>query len=208
MDFIIFVFWFVVIQLDVSDFTQDCCKRFIWWSRTRWDIPYNLKWDVQVDSVVKKANSRLFMLRTLKRFGFTSEELSVVYSGYVRPILEYADVVWHSSITASQTHEIEATQKRACRIILGRNYTSYEKALEKCKLNTLSGRREEHCLRFAEGLSKSTRTSSLVPPTRGECHSRLLRNNRMVTQLPARTNRFQNSPVPFYVNLLNKQVLG
>ena len=131
-----------------------------------------------MDSTLKKANSRLFMLRTLKRFGFTKDELSVVYSGYVRPILEYADVVWHSSVSATQSQQIESTQKRACRIILGRKYTSYEDALSICKFDTLSGRREGHCLRFAEGLSKSKRTSSLIPPTRGECHGRFLRNNR------------------------------
>ena len=33
------------------------------------------------------------MLPTLKRFDFSSEELCVVYSGYIRPIYEYTDVL-------------------------------------------------------------------------------------------------------------------
>ena len=75
--------------------------------------------------MLKKANQRLFMLRTLKRFGFSSDELRVVYGGYVRPILKYADVVWHSSITFKQSRDTESIQRRACRIILGNSYESY-----------------------------------------------------------------------------------
>ena len=75
--------------------------------------------------MLKKANKRLFMLRTLKRFGFSSDEFCVVYGGYVRPILEYADVVWHSSITFKQSRDIESIQRRACHIILGNSYESY-----------------------------------------------------------------------------------
>ena len=52
----------------------------------------SLKWNTQVHNMLKKANKRLFMLPTLKRFGFSSDELRVVYGGYVRPIIEYADV--------------------------------------------------------------------------------------------------------------------
>ena len=138
----------------------------------------DLKWNVQVDKMLTKANSRLFLLRTLKRFGFSPEELRVAYSGYVRPILEYADVVWHSSLTAKQCNDIEAIQRRACRTILGRQYFNYNDALDQCNFDTLSGRRENHSRRFAEGLSQNNRTSALIPPTREECHGRSMRNSK------------------------------
>ena len=164
----------------------------------------DLKWNVQVDKMLTKANSRLFLLRTLKRFGFTPEELKVAYSGYIRPILEYADVVWHSGLTARQCNEIEAIQKRACRTILGRQYLSYVDALETCNFDTLSDRRENHCLRFAEGLSQTKRTSGLIPPTREECHGRFLRSRKKYSAPRARTERYKNSPVPFFISLLNQ----
>ena len=85
------------------------------------------------------------MLRTLKHFGFSSEELCVVYGGYVRPILEYADVVWHSTISVKQSRDLESIQKRACRTILGNKYESYDDALDSCHFDTLSERREKHC---------------------------------------------------------------
>ena len=118
------------------------------------------------------------MLRTLKRAGFDRNELQIVYGGYVRPVLEYADVVWHSSITSKQSNGIESIQKRACMTILGKSYISHNAALETCQLGSLSERREEHCRRFAEGLPHNERTQSLLPPSRYESHGLYLRNKK------------------------------
>ena len=52
------------------------------------------KWQTQVDVMLKKANKSFFMLRSLNRFGFDQDKLTVVYKSYVRPVIEYADVVW------------------------------------------------------------------------------------------------------------------
>ena len=52
--------------------------------------------------MLKKATKRLFMLRTLKRFGFSSDELHVVYGGYVRPILEYVLCGIQASLSNNQ----------------------------------------------------------------------------------------------------------
>ena len=76
----------------------------------------DLKWDTQVN---KNAAKRLFMLLSLKRFGFNKSEVVTVYKGYIRPLLEYSDVIWHLSLTSNQTHQLERVQKRALRIILG-----------------------------------------------------------------------------------------
>ena len=46
----------------------------------------------------------------------------VVFNGEVRTILEYVDVIWHSSITGQQSHTIESIHKRACKTISGNNY--------------------------------------------------------------------------------------
>ena len=127
-----------------------------------------------------------------------------MYKGYVRPILEYADVTWHSSLTTNQTKSLEQLQRRACRIILGQRFTSYAEAVQACDLERLSDRREDHCRRLAEGLADSDRTKDLLPPSRQSAHGRNLRNAHKFTQLRFRTSRFQNSPIPYFVNLLNK----
>ena len=33
------------------------------------------------------------------KFGLDKQEVSAVYQGYIRPLLEYADVVWHPGLT-------------------------------------------------------------------------------------------------------------
>ena len=119
----------------------------------------------------------------LKRFGFKKDELITVYKGYIRPLLEYADVVWNSSLTLKQTKTIEQVQRRACRIVLDHNFLSYNKALRDCKIESLVTRREDHCLKFAEGLADTERTKNLLPPTRLESHSRNLRNAHKISQL-------------------------
>ena len=151
-----------------------------------------------------RANRRLFMLRSLKKFGFDQSELTIVLKSYLRPILEYASVVWHSSLTLKQNKDIERIQKRACRVILGHNYTSYDDAISSCNLDYLDVRREKLCLKFAEGLSSNYRTNHLIPPTRLERHGRNLRNASAISQVRIKTSRFGNSPVPYFINVLNK----
>ena len=48
----------------------------------------------------KNAAKRLFMLCSLKRFGFNKSELVTVYKGYIHPLLEYSDVTWNLSLTS------------------------------------------------------------------------------------------------------------
>ena len=167
-------------------------------------IQNDLKWNKNFLETSIKINRKLYMLRLLKRFGFTLPELVTVYKGYIRPLLEYADVVWHSSLTCQQSHQLEQLQRRACRIIMGCEFISYSDALQKCDLVTLSCRRRNHCQLFAERLSKSICTADLLPPTRHETHSRNLRNFHYITQLRIKTSRYKNSPIPHSIDLLNE----
>ena len=163
----------------------------------------DLKWQTQVDVMLKKANKRLFMLRALKRFGFDQDELTVVYKSYVRPVIEYADVVWHSGLTHKQAGDLERIQRRACRTILGSQFTTYTESIKQCNLERLSERRVDHCLKFAKGLVDNPRTSHLLPPTRISTHGRNLRNANKFSQPKIKTNRFKQSPIPYFVSLLN-----
>ncbi|KAI8513921.1 hypothetical protein Bbelb_082450 [Branchiostoma belcheri] len=65
-------------------------------------IQSDLKWNTQVDHMVKKGNQRLFFLRRLKTFGVTSDDLVTVYTSFVRPTCEYAVPVWQPGITQTQ----------------------------------------------------------------------------------------------------------
>ena len=120
-------------------------------------------------------------------------------------ILEYCDSTWHSSLPADQSKSLEQLQRRACRIVLGMNFTSHFEALSDCDLDSLYHRRAEHCLRFAEGLSKSSRKEKeLLQPIRRDVHGPNLRIADKLSQLFAKTSRFQNNPITYFISLLNE----
>ena len=143
------------------------------------------------------------MLRSVKKFGFDHDELLTVYRSFVRPIIEYGDVVWHSGLTTKQSNDLEKIQKRACKTILGIKYNSYREALDSCGLKSLHDRRDDHCRKFASRLVDNERTKHLMPPSRKSIHGRDLRNGSNFSQLRYKTKRFQQSPIPYFVNLLN-----
>ena len=123
----------------------------------------------------------------------------------VRPVIEYADVVWHSGLTYKQAGDLERIQRRACRTIPGHQFSTYTGAIKQCNLDRLSERRVDQCLKFARGLVDNPRTSHLLPPTRISTHGRNLRNANNFSQPKIKTNRFKQSPIPYFVSLLNKQ---
>ncbi|XP_019617826.1 PREDICTED: carbohydrate sulfotransferase 10-like [Branchiostoma belcheri] len=115
----------------------------------------DLKWNSHVDSVCTKANQRLYFLRKLKHFHLTTDDLLTVYTSYIRPILEYAAPVWHSGLPYKLSDGIEKVQRRALRVILGSEYTSYAAACSHLGLPTLSSRRRTLTETFAKSLLRS-----------------------------------------------------
>ena len=147
---------------------------------------------------------KLFMLRKLKRTGLNVEELVAVYRGYIRPILEYAVPVWHSGITSEQSSKIESIQKRVCRIILGKEYEHYSEALSRMGLESLYTRRISICTKFATQAHESAKFNHWFPQSK-RTHHMSLRFSRKVPDYKCRTKRFWNSPVPYFIRLLNNQ---
>ena len=87
-------------------------------------VSFDLKWSNHIGEVFKKANSRLYLLKLLKHFNLPSDDLVTIYSRFVRPTVEYAAPVWHPGITVHEDVVLERIQKRACRIIVGKDYTT------------------------------------------------------------------------------------
>jgi Domain of unknown function (DUF1891) len=71
-------------------------------------IDSNLRWNSHIDALAKRVNSRLYTLKQLKRSGLPEQDLLIFYTTVIRPVLEYANVVWHHSITVAQSDHIEA----------------------------------------------------------------------------------------------------
>ena len=168
-------------------------------------VSSDLKWSKHISEVLKKANSRLYLLKLLKHFNLPTDDLVTIYSGFVRPMAEYAAPVWHPGLTVHEDLALERIQKRACRIIVGKHYTTYQEALELCHLQALHDRRKQLCLGFFNSLLESEHFHSWVPPRRGTIHGRVLRNSDKLALQKFRTFRFQNSPLLYMTKLFNNQ---
>ena len=166
------------------------------------NVQSNLGWESQVNIMVTKGSRRLYMLGRLKRFGVPVEDLTSVYVGYVRPIVEYAAPVWHGSISKQQSQQIERIQKRACRTILGTQYTTYMEALNLTGLQSLDDRRTQLCYNFAQKCTVSDRYADWFP-LNNSTHSMRLRNTSTYHVPRYRTNRYGNSSIPYLSRLLN-----
>ena len=121
-------------------------------------ISEDLSWNVHIVHTVKKANKRLYALRTLKKSGLTIMQLVQVYCSIVRSVLKYACPVW-AALLKYLDDAIESVQKRALRIVLPNSH--YDDALIQSGITTLSQRREEGCTNF---IKRDCLSSSVLKP--------------------------------------------
>ena len=69
-------------------------------------VSSDLKWRSNTTVMIKKAFSRLWILRRLKPLGASTMELLDVYQKQVRCIVEYASSVWTGGLTLDEVHQI------------------------------------------------------------------------------------------------------
>ncbi len=62
-------------------------------------ISQDLKWDNHIDSIVRKAQQRLYFLRQLRKFNLPQELLKQFYSAIIESVLCTSITVWFSSAT-------------------------------------------------------------------------------------------------------------
>ena len=81
-------------------------------------IDSHLSFSTNVDSIVSKTNSRLFLLRQLKIVGMDKHGLHTFYCTNIRPVLAYAAPVWYFLLSKVDQERLERVQRHATRIIL------------------------------------------------------------------------------------------
>ena len=102
----------------------------------------NLRWSHHIDYILSKAYHRINMLRKLK-YTLDRRSLETIYISFIRPILEYSDVLF-DNCTVHETNELEKVQYEAARIVTGTNkLISIEKLMLEVKWETLQCRRKK-----------------------------------------------------------------
>ena len=109
-------------------------------------VSNDLKWAQHIHAISRKGASRLYFLKKLKRAGAGTDDLLHFYCAVIRPVLEYACPVWHSSLTITQSKTLESLQKRAMNIIFP--YMDYKLPVVMAHIDTLEERREVLTERF------------------------------------------------------------
>ena len=85
----------------------------------------DVSWKSHLSSIISKASKRIDMLRALK-FKLDRSSLEKIYFTFIRPIFEYACVVWDSAPRhCYYFNKMEKLQISAARIITGTNKCVY-----------------------------------------------------------------------------------
>ncbi len=80
-------------------------------------ISQDLKWDTHIDSIVKKAQQRLYFLRQLKKFNLPQAHMTLFYSAVIESVLCSSITVWFGSASKSDIRRLQRTVRTAERII-------------------------------------------------------------------------------------------
>ncbi|KAI3367990.1 hypothetical protein L3Q82_026817, partial [Scortum barcoo] len=77
----------------------------------------SLDWSDNTDALVKKGNSRLFLLRRLRSFGVQGPLLRTFYDSVVASAIFYGIVCWASSITDRDRRRMDRLVRRASSVL-------------------------------------------------------------------------------------------
>ena len=166
-------------------------------------ISNDLRWDKNTDSIVKKANKRMELLRKISHFGASWDDLKNIYVLYIRSLLEQSCTVWHSGLTEENKQDLERVQKSALRIILQESYKNYSHALNTLEIESLADRREVLCIEFAKKCLKNEKMKHFFPQNK-KSHPMKTRFEEQFEIDHTNTERLKNSPLIYMQRLLNE----
>lgn len=102
-------------------------------------ITTDLKWEQHISTIVKKANSFLYVIR--KSFQTMTVEVFIkIYKTYVRPLLEYGYQIW-SPYFKKDIDLLESVQRKATKTPYALRRKTYEERLQILGLTSLEERR-------------------------------------------------------------------
>ena len=158
----------------------------------------NCSWHSHIEQIKNKAWKRIAILRKLK-FQLDRKSLEIIYLSFIRPLLEYADVVWDDCNRIDKI-ELDKIQNEAARICIGATKLVSLQALhQEIGWQSLEDRRKEHRLLLMYKMKNHLcppYLSQLIPPHVGQTTRYNLRNENNLSTIQSRTNLYHNSFLP------------
>ena len=105
-----------------------------------------LNFKQHVDSAVLKMNKGISGIKKL-RHSLTQKSLLTLYKAFLKPLIDYGDIIYDQPQNESFSNEIESVQYKAALAISGAiQGTSYDKLNQELVLESLKSRRWYKCL--------------------------------------------------------------
>ncbi|KAJ8310536.1 hypothetical protein KUTeg_012401 [Tegillarca granosa] len=164
-------------------------------------------WSKHISNIYKKACSRITLLRMLK-YQLDRNSLLTIYKSFIRPILEYGDVIW-DNCTQQDADLLESVQVECARIITGlRRNCSRTVLYFELGLESLEARRRQHKLiTFYKAINgyAPAYLQHIIHPYFPADTGYNLRHSGQFFQLPlCRTSSYFNSFLPSTIKLWNE----
>lgn len=162
-------------------------------------------WHAHIDLIASKAWTRVNVMRKLK-FILNRKALQMIYTTFIRPVLEYSDIIW-DNCTQYEKNELDKIQLEAARIVTGST-----KLVSSARLNSevgwenLSSRRRKHKLtlfyKMLNGITPDYLTQ-LVPSQVNQASMYNLRNSDNYLTIRTSSQLYYNSFLPSVVREWN-----
>ena len=170
----------------------------------------NMKWNAHIESILDRASRMIGIMRKLK-YVFTRRALNQTYISFIRPVLEYASIVW-DGCTVEQRNSLEKLQNEVARIVTGLTKSvSLDRLYNECGWQPLYIRRKYQKLKFmyrtSYGMVPSYILDLMPPPVSNVSHYNL-RNKANLTTLPTRSATFSKSCIPSAISDWNNLPLA
>jgi hypothetical protein len=157
-------------------------------------ISDDLTWKEHITTICDKANRKLGLLRPLK-YKLNRLSLEQIYKGFIRPMLEYGDIIWQSPSLLLDS--FERVQLNAARIVTGATARCSSQGLyDETSWEPLSNRREFHRLMLYFKILNNKAPQYLIdllPNRVNERTNYALRNRNQLDIPVARINILANS---------------
>jgi hypothetical protein len=168
-------------------------------------IVNDLTWGEHITEITAKANQRLGILRSLK-YKLNRLSLERIYKSFIRPILEYGDIIWDKSPN-DILDVLERVQLNAARIVVGATARcSSEGLYTETAWEPLSSRRDFHRLTMMYNiinLRAPQYLTDLVPSLVQNRTNYGLRNRGNIDPPRTRINVYTNSFFPSTIRAWN-----
>ena len=169
-------------------------------------LSINLSWREHISNIYEKASKRLNVLKGIK-YQVGRDTLRALYKSLVRPLMEYADVVWNGC-SHTESELLDSFQYETGKIVTGAmKWTSRQRLMCELGWEELKTRRAIHKLTLYFKIVNNLTPQYLrdfLPPRVSERNHCSLRHSCNFQIFPVRTVRFANSFFPSNTKLWNE----